>query len=73
MINNCVKTAFFLPRALKGDGTIVYYVVRTDGDRYYIQIDEKRRRDVTDKRHLFIQEAELKSNIYELFGKEVKQ
>ena len=37
-----VKTAYFLPKALKGDGTIVYYVVRTDGNKYYIHLTSKK-------------------------------
>lgn len=65
------KTAYFLPKALKSDGTIVYYVVCTDGAGYYINRGVRDKKDVTDKQHLFIREDELKSNIYELFGKEV--
>lgn len=66
-----VKTAYFLPKALKSDGTIVYYVVRTDGNKYYIHLTSKNKKDVTNKKHLFIREDELKGNIYELYGKEV--
>lgn len=66
-----VRTAYFLPKTLKADGTIVYYVVCSDGAGYYINLGVKQKKDVTDKQHLFIKENELVGNIYQLFGKEV--